>query len=103
MIEIDPTTLGLEFGSGAVIGGLIGFAAKKVAKLVAVIIGVQLVIFRYLETREIIMVDWDALTRGLVASSEQAGSSASYLESFISMLSVGAGFTTGFLIGFHRG
>ncbi len=38
-LSIDPQQLGIEFGSGAVIGGIIGFAAKKIAKLIAVIVG----------------------------------------------------------------
>ncbi len=101
MLEVDPGTLALEAGGGAVIGGLIGFAAKKIAKLLAVIVGVQLVVFRYLESQGILIVDWDALSGGLVSASERAD--PSYLESFISTLSVGAGFTAGFLIGFHRG
>jgi len=29
MIDLDPTTLGLEFGGGALIGGIIGFATKR--------------------------------------------------------------------------
>ncbi|MHC3437398.1 FUN14 domain-containing protein [Natrialbaceae archaeon A-gly3] len=98
---LDPTTLAIEAGGGAVLGGLIGFATKKIAKLLAVIIGVQLVIFRYLESQGILIVDWDALSGGLVTASERAD--PSYLESLISTLSVGAGFTAGFLIGFHRG
>ena len=101
MLELDPTTLAVEAGGGAVLGGLIGFAAKKIAKLLAVIVGVQLVVFRYLESQGILMVDWDALSGGLVSASERAD--PSYLESLISTLSVGAGFTAGFLIGFHRG
>ncbi|MFP8958814.1 FUN14 domain-containing protein [Natrialbaceae archaeon A-CW3] len=101
MVDIDFATLGFEFGGGALIGALMGFAAKKIAKLIAVIIGVQLVIFRYLESQGILIVDWDALSRGLISTSERAD--ASYLESLISTLSVGAGFATGFMIGFHRG
>ncbi|MFC7215748.1 FUN14 domain-containing protein [Saliphagus sp. GCM10025334] len=101
MVNIDPTALGLEFGGGAAIGALMGFAAKKIAKLIAVIIGVQLVIFRYLESQGILIVDWNALSNGLIKTSEHAD--PTYLESFISTMSVGAGFTAGFLIGFRRG
>ncbi|USZ72623.1 FUN14 domain-containing protein [Natronosalvus halobius] len=101
MVNIDPTALGLEFGGGAAIGALMGFAAKKIAKLIAVIIGVQLVIFRYLESQGILIVDWGALSNGLIKTSEHAD--PTYLESLISTMSVGVGFTAGFLIGFRRG
>lgn len=101
MVEIDPTALGLEFGGGAVIGGVMGFAAKKIAKLIAVIIGLQLVVFRYLESQGILIVDWSALSAGLVSTTERAD--PTWLESLISTLSLGAGFTAGFMIGFRRG
>ena len=101
MVNIDLGALGVEFGGGAVIGLVMGFAAKKVAKLVAIIIGLQLVVFRYLESRGILIVDWDALSAGLISAGEHAD--PSYLETLISTLSVGAGFTAGFLIGFRRG
>lgn len=104
MIDVDPTALGLEFGGGAVIGGLIGFAAKKMAKVLAVVVGVQLMLFRYLESREILLVDWDRLSAGLVTTRDRAdGTEIHWLESALSTLSLGAGFTSGFLIGFYRG
>ena len=101
MVEIDPTTLGLEFGGGAVIGAIMGFAAKKIAKLIAVIIGLQLVVFRYLESQGILIVDWSALSAGLISTTDHAD--PTWLESLISTLSLGAGFTAGFMIGFRRG
>ncbi|QCS42946.1 FUN14 domain-containing protein [Natrinema versiforme] len=105
MIDLDPTTLGLEFGGGAVVGGLIGFAAKKIAKLLAIIVGVQLMAFRYLESQGIVIVDWNRLSAGILKTQERAQGAADihWLQSMISTLSIGAGFTSGFLIGFHRG
>ena len=105
MVEIDPQQLGLELGTGAVIGGVIGFAAKKVAKLIAVIIGLELALFKFLESRQIITVDWEKHTAGAVKAGETAasGTPPSWLMTFLSTLSVGAGFTGGFLIGFKRG
>lgn len=102
MIDVDPTTLGLEFGGGAIIGGVLGFATKQVAKLLALVIGVQLMTFRFLESEEIVIVDWNRLSAGLVETQEGVQESH-WAESVLSMVSVGAGFTSGFLIGFHRG
>jgi uncharacterized membrane protein (Fun14 family) len=104
MVQIDPTQLGLEMGTGAVIGGLIGFAAKKIAKIIAVIIGLQLALFRFMETKGYVSVDWDAISGGLVGASEGAAQqSTGWLQAIISTLSIGAGFTGGFLVGFKRG
>ncbi|MDZ7702707.1 MAG: FUN14 domain-containing protein [Halobacteriales archaeon] len=105
MVEIDPQQLGLELGTGAVIGGVIGFAAKKVAKLIAVIIGLELALFKFLESRQILSVDWEKLTAGAVKAGEAAtsGTPPSWAMTFLSTLSVGAGFTGGFLLGFKKG
>ena len=46
--------VGLELGGGAVIGGIIGFAAKKVAKIIAILVGIELDLFKFLETRGIL-------------------------------------------------
>ncbi|UPV74509.1 FUN14 domain-containing protein [Halorussus limi] len=104
-LEIDPQQLGLEFGSGAVVGGVIGFAAKKVAKLVAVIVGLELALFKFLESRGILTVDWNKLTAGVLKASEtaQSGTPPSWVTTILSTLSVGAGFSGGFLLGFRKG
>ncbi|WP_435126106.1 FUN14 domain-containing protein [Halobaculum sp. D14] len=104
-IQLDFKQLGIEFGSGAVIGGIIGFAAKKVAKLVAVIVGLELALFKFLESRGIITVDWEKLTAGFVKASQDAasGTPPGWLQTLLSTLSVSAGFTGGFFVGFKRG
>ena len=103
MLDVDPTALGLEFGGGAIIGGVLGFATKQVARLLAVVIGVELMAVRYLESQVIVVVVWNRLSAGLVQPGERAQERVHWLESVLSMLSVGAGFTSGFLIGYHRG
>ena len=105
MVDINAQQLGLELGTGAVIGGVIGFAAKKVAKLLAVIIGLELALFKFLESRQILSVDWERLTAGVVQAGEAAASNTppSWIMTILSTLSVGAGFTGGFLLGFKKG
>jgi uncharacterized membrane protein (Fun14 family) len=104
-VDIDPTSLGLEFGTGAVIGGIIGFAAKKVAKLIAVIIGIELALFKFLESRGILQVDWSRLGATFMEAGQAATSDTppSWLSTLLSTLSISAGFTGGFLLGFKRG
>jgi uncharacterized membrane protein (Fun14 family) len=103
-LDIQLPQLGLEFGGGAVIGGLIGFTAKKVAKLLALIVGLELAIFKFLESREILTVDWEALTAGLVETGGVVGDTPpSWIETILSTLSISAGFTGGFYLGFRKG
>lgn len=103
-LNIDFKQLGVEAGSGAVIGGLIGFAAKKVAKIIAVIIGIELALFKFLESRGILTVDWEQLTAGIVGASQDAASGAppSWVQTILSTLSISAGFTGGFFLGWKK-
>lgn len=103
--DVNLQQLGLEFGSGAVIGALIGFTAKKVAKVVAIIIGLELALFKFLESRGILSVDWAALSGGLVSAGDAAVSQTppSWLMTILSTLSITGGFAGGFLLGFRRG
>lgn len=105
MADLNMTQLGLEFGGGAGIGAIIGFAAKKIAKLIAVIIGLELALFKFLESRGILQVDWNRLTGGMAEATEMGagGAPPSWVNTILSTLSVGAGFTGGFLLGFRKG
>ncbi|WP_435070263.1 FUN14 domain-containing protein [Haloplanus sp. C73] len=103
-LGIDPQQLGLEFGGGAAIGGIIGFAAKKLAKVIAIIVGLELALFKFLESRGILTVDWAALSAGVLKTGENAaGGPPGWVSTILSTLSVSAGFTGGFLLGFRRG
>ncbi|WP_138797645.1 FUN14 domain-containing protein [Halostella sp. PRR32] len=103
MIELDPQQLGLEFGSGAFIGAVIGFAAKKIAKILAVIVGVQLALFKFLEAKGILFVDWNRLSAGLLKTGDTVENTNDWIQPIISTLSLGVGFTGGFLVGFKKG
>lgn len=104
-LGLDPQQLGLELGTGAVIGAVMGFAAKKIAKLIAVIVGLELALFKFLESRGILTVDWDRLSAGILKTGEvaQDGAPPSWVTSILSTLSIGAGFTGGFMVGFRKG
>ena len=95
--------MGLELGGGAVIGAVIGFAAKKVAKLIAVIVGLELALFKFLETRGVLSVDWSKISGAGDSVADKSGEVAGWGMSLVSALPVGVGFTGGFLVGFKKG
>ncbi|WP_324661749.1 FUN14 domain-containing protein [Haloarcula sediminis] len=106
-LDFNLQQMGLELGTGAVIGGIIGFAAKKVAKLIAVIVGLELALFKFLETRGILEVNWDAISGAAQNTTTSAGAAANqppgWIMSLLSALPVSAGFSGGFLVGFKKG
>ncbi|WP_435347233.1 FUN14 domain-containing protein [Haloarchaeobius sp. HRN-SO-5] len=103
-LELNPQQLGLEFGTGAVIGGLIGFAAKKIAKIIATIVGLELALFKFLESKGYLTVKWDELSGGILSVAEDTQNiNTGWIEPIVSTLSVGVGFTGGFMLGFRKG
>ena len=97
-LGLDPQQLGLEFGGGGVIGGVIGFAAKKIAKIIAVLVGLELALFKFLETRGVLEVNWSAITGAAQDAANAAGGASggtppSWIQSLLSALPVSAGFT----------
>jgi len=104
MVDINLASLGIELGGGALIGLLIGFAAKKIAKLIAVLIGLELALFKFLESRGILSVDWEQLTAGMVDAGSSASSSSppSWINTILSTFAVSAGFASGFFLGFKK-
>jgi uncharacterized membrane protein (Fun14 family) len=99
----DPTQIGLEVGGGALIGGVIGFAAKKVAKIIAIIVGLELALFKFLETKGILVVNWEAIGGAAADAGGQAAEAPGWIVSLLAALPVTAGFTGGFLVGFKKG
>lgn len=95
---------GLEVGSSAVLGGIAGFASKKIAKLLLVVIGLELALLQALELHGIIEVRWDAINAfvtGVQRTVEQEYPPPD-LMAILSSLSVGGGFVGGFAVGFKR-
>jgi uncharacterized membrane protein (Fun14 family) len=102
-MAINPQLLGLQLGGSALMGAAIGFFAKKVAKVIAIIVGAELVLFKYLESQGIITVDWNRISAGLVGAAEGAQEQApNLIETFVSTAGIGAGFAGGFYLGFRK-
>ncbi|WP_254821507.1 FUN14 domain-containing protein [Haloglomus halophilum] len=97
-------TIGINVGTGAVIGGIIGFTAKKVAKVIAILVGLELALFKFLESRQIMTVNWDKLGASFLQAGEAAASQTppSWLMTILSTLSISGGFAGGFLLGFKK-
>ena len=55
------SSIGITIGGGFFSGVLIGFALKKVVRLVAVVVGLFLTALAYLQYQEIININWSSL------------------------------------------
>lgn len=102
-MALDLPGLGMQMGGSALMGAVIGFAAKKIAKVIAIIIGLELVVFKFLESRGVLSVNWNRLTNASQAAADQGTQATqSLINTFVSTAGIGASFAGGFLLGFKR-
>jgi uncharacterized membrane protein (Fun14 family) len=95
--------LAFQLGVGGVGGFVVGFAIKKLSKLVLVLIGLFLLALIYLGARGIININYDALWSGLSSLLGLAGSAFSWLVGVISLLPFAGSFLVGFWLGLKLG
>jgi len=92
-----------EVGIGGIGGFVVGYALKKLAKLVVLILGLGFILLEYLAYLGIISINFAALQEwasGLVAP---AGALSGFLIQFLANLPFGASFALGFYAGLKKG
>lgn len=102
--SLDGGNLALTGGAGAGVGGITGYAVKKVAKVIAILFGAQAAFLAYLQRQGIVSVDWTAFSQLAEKNTTTAVDATNSLVSTAAGTgALGAGFTGGFAFGFHRG
>lgn len=91
-----------EVGIGAVGGFLVGYALKKIAKMLAVILGLGFLALQYLAYKGIIVINYDALREWLLRLLGLTEGTRSVVVDAISHVPFGASFAFGLYLGFRR-
>jgi uncharacterized membrane protein (Fun14 family) len=103
------TSIPATIGGGFIGGLLLGLAIKKVAKLIAVMVGLFIAGLAYLQYQQIAHLDWDKIERMITAMfgnvtsqifSNQDISSFAFSNLGIPLTS---GMSAGFAVGFMKG
>lgn len=102
MSGIFPS-LSYQLGLGGLGGFIVGYALKKLSKLILILIGLAIIVLLYLGTKGIISINYDALWSALANSLGMAESAFSWLIGVISLLPFAASFMVGFLLGLKLG
>ena len=92
-----------ELGIGGVGGFLVGFAVKKAAKIIAVIIGLFFLSLQYLAYENIITIDYGALKVFANELLGQTSGAQTWLTDFIVHAPFGAAFVGGLYFGLRKG
>lgn len=93
------TPLAKQLGVGGIIGLSVGYALKKIAKIVAFIIGLFTLGLLYLEYQGLISVDW----LGVEVWGNTALSALNQVEGVLGVLISNLPFAGGFIIGMGLG
>ena len=97
------TPIATQLGIGAIGGFIAGYAMKKIAKIVAVIIGLFLVALIYLVSKGIITVDYGKFEDSISNALGGAGTAFGWLAPVIAHLPFAGAFGLGLFIGFKMG
>jgi len=95
-----------SLGFGGVAGLVVGYTAKKVTKVVALILGAAFILVQVLAYKGLITVNWDAVQNSAeqVWTDPQGMTLADRLWQILSAnLPFGGGFVAGFALGFKLG
>jgi uncharacterized membrane protein (Fun14 family) len=92
-----------QLGLGAIGGFIVGFALKKITKIVLVIVGIFIVALLYLGVNNVININYGALWTTIANGLGVAGAAASWVVGIISVLPFLGSFVVGFLLGLKIG
>ncbi|MEJ6562603.1 MAG: FUN14 domain-containing protein [Euryarchaeota archaeon] len=91
--------LGSAAIEGIILGAIIGFLWSMASKVLQWFLIGQFILLKWLESRGILIVDWERLTLGLVENGNKALEEVvTLLESFVELGTFGASFAVGFWI-----
>ena len=102
MSELLPPVI-FQFGVGGIGGFIVGFAIKKISKLLAILMGIFIAFLLYLATQGIITVNYEALWNALASFLTFTQESAIWFIGFISLLPFMGSFIAGLLLGLKIG
>jgi uncharacterized membrane protein (Fun14 family) len=102
MSDVLPSVV-YQLGLGGIGGFIVGYAIKKISKLIVVLIGIFIIFLVYLGTKGIISINYEALWNALAGLLSFAGQAASWLIGLIALLPFMGSFLAGFILGFKIG
>jgi len=92
-----------EIGIGGVGGFVVGYAVKKVAKIVAIAIGLGFVALQYLAYKNVITIDYASLRDWMLNLVGQTTELQPLVTDIIVHIPFGAAFAGGFYLGLKKG
>ena len=89
-------------GGGGIAGWCVGYTLKKVAKVVAIFLGITFITLQYLAYKHVINVDWNKV-QSAVDKQHLEQSAEGFMSILTYNLPFAGSFVVGFLVGFKKG
>ena len=94
-----PSLLAENIVQGFIIGLLVGLVVRVASKAVRNLLIIQFIVLKYLESRNILIVDWNRLTNGLLGQKDLViGEAQNLFDTAVEMGIFGAALAGGFLL-----
>ena len=90
-------------GMGGIAGWSVGYTLKKVAKVVAIVVGILFIALQYLAFKQFITIDWEKIQCWFNGTASNAGFFESFSAIITHNLPFAGSFVAGFWIGFRKG
>jgi uncharacterized membrane protein (Fun14 family) len=92
-----------EIGIGGIGGFVVGYALKKIAKVVAIFLGIGFLGLQYLSYKGFISIDYSALQTWILSLLGKSNGVQTWVTDLIIHLPFGAAFAGGFYFGLKKG
>ena len=92
-----------QIGAGGILGFIVGYAVKKLLKVLAVIAGLFAIALIYLGYTGIINVDYDKLTVAIEGIIGNLGGASEWIAPIVASLPFAGTFMVGAVIGLKKG
>jgi len=102
MNDVLPSII-FQLGLGGVGGFIMGYALKKISKIILVLIGLFIISLVYLGVKGVISINYDALLNGISGLFGIAYAASSWLVQILALVPFAGSFIVGFLIGLKLG
>ncbi|MEM2420122.1 MAG: FUN14 domain-containing protein [Candidatus Bathyarchaeia archaeon] len=102
MSDVLPPII-YELGLGGLGGFIIGFAIKKLSKLILFLLGLFIVFLVYLNIKGVLSLNYEALFSFISELLGASGSAFSWFVHAIALLPFAVSFVAGFLLGLKLG
>ena len=94
-----PSLLAENIVQGFIVGLLVGLVVRVASKAVRNLLIVQFILLKYLESRNILIVDWNRLTNGLLGQKDLViGEAQKLFDTAVEMGIFGTALAGGFLL-----